>query len=109
VPAVVAVGEARIHTLQLRNTSGIRPLILGCVMASRKAVFVTPSQAMAPRNEDKLTPEDIAIRLNYPSVKTVYEQTRLRNVRPMPCMRAGKFLRFYWSDVERGLRGEEGA
>jgi hypothetical protein len=76
-------------------------------MASRKAVSVMPSQATAPRNEDILTPEDIAIRLKYPSVKTVYEQTRLRNVRPMPCMRAGKFLRFYWRDVERWLRGED--
>jgi hypothetical protein len=76
-------------------------------MASRKTVSVMPSQATAPRNEDILTPEDIAIRLKYPSVNTVYEQTRLRNVRPMPCLRAGKFLRFYWSDVEKWLRGED--
>jgi hypothetical protein len=76
-------------------------------MASRKSVSVMPSQTTALCNEDILTPEDIAIRLKYPSVKTVYEQTRLRNVRPMLCLRAGKFLRFYWSDVEKWLRGED--
>ena len=75
-------------------------------MASRKAVSVMPPQATAPRSEETLTPEDVALHLKYPSVKTVYEQTRLRIVvRPMRCMRAGKFLRFYWSDIERCLRG----
>ena len=34
-----------------------------------------------------------------------YDLTRKRNRRPMPAMRAGKVLRFYWSEVERWLRG----
>jgi predicted DNA-binding transcriptional regulator AlpA len=78
-------------------------------MASRKAVPVTPAQAPAPRIEPEpiLTIEDIATRLKFKDTSTVYELTRKRNRRPLPCMHAGKFLRFFWSDVERWLRGEE--
>jgi hypothetical protein len=79
-------------------------------MASRKAVPVAPAQApVTPvaNPEPVLTIEAIADRLKFDSTRTVYELTRKRNKRPLPSMRAGKVLRFYWSEVERWLRGEE--
>ncbi len=66
-----------------------------------------PSLQTAPSTpEDILTGEDIALRLKLKS-STIYELTRRRNKRPLPAMRAGKVLRFYWSDVVRWLRGED--
>ena len=105
-PASVKLAKQGLQHLALRNTCGIRPLILGCVMASRKAVPVTPVQAPAPRIEPEpiLTIQDIATRLRFENTSTVYELTRKRNRRPMPCMRAGKVLRFYFSEVEKWLR-----
>jgi hypothetical protein len=79
-------------------------------MASRKAVNATPAQAPATsvaNPEPILTIEDIAGRLKFENTRTVYELTRKRNKLPMPAMRAGEVLRFYWSDVERWLRGED--
>jgi excisionase family DNA binding protein len=79
-------------------------------MAWRKTVSVLPAKASATpvvNPEPILTIEDIADRLKFDSTRTVYELTRTRNKRPMPAMRAGKFLRFYWSDVEKWLRAEE--
>jgi excisionase family DNA binding protein len=78
-------------------------------MASRKAVLPMPAQAPVSHIESEpiLTIEDIAARLKFKNTSTVYELTRKRNRRPMPAMRAGKALRFYWSDVERWLRGED--
>lgn len=77
--------------------------------SSVKAVSGGPAQAPVPHVEPEpiLTIEDIATRLKFKNTSTVYELTRKRNRRPLPCMRAGKFLRFFWSDVERWLRGEE--
>ena len=76
---------------------------------SRKTVPVTPEQTPAPRIEPEpiLTIEDVATRPKFKNTSTVYELTRKRNRRPMPAMRAGKVLRFYWSEVERWLRGED--
>jgi hypothetical protein len=81
-------------------------------MASRSNKTVTAPPAQAPANpaanpEPILTIEDIAVRLKFDSTRTVYELTRKRNRRPMPARRAGKVLRFYWSEVERWLRGED--
>jgi predicted DNA-binding transcriptional regulator AlpA len=55
--------------------------------------------------EPILTPEQIAERLQLPSSKTVYELTRHRSGgrQPMPFFKAGKFLRFKWSEIERWL------
>jgi len=65
-----------------------------------------PSLQPAPTTpEDILTGEDIALRLKLKS-STIYELTRRRNKRPLPAMRAGKVLRFYWSEAEKWLRGE---
>jgi hypothetical protein len=79
-------------------------------MASRKAVPVVPAQTSAlpvTNPEPILTPQDVADRLRFDNTRTVYELTRKRNKRPLPAHRAGKVLRFYWSEVERWLRNEE--
>ena len=79
-------------------------------MASRKAVFVMPAQTPATpvvNPEPILTIEEIADRLRFDNARTVYELTRKRNRRPLPAHRAGRVLRFYWSEVERWLRGED--
>jgi hypothetical protein len=78
-------------------------------MASRKAVSPMPAQTSATfvtNPEPILTPQDVADRLRFDNARTVYELTRKRNKRPLPAHRAGKVLRFYWSEVERWLRGE---
>ena len=77
-------------------------------MASRKSVAVLPAETPVPRTnpEPILTPEEVAVRLRL-KPSTIYEMTRRRNRRPIPSRRAGKFLRFYWSEVEQWLRGAE--
>lgn len=49
-----------------------------------------------------LTPEQLAARLQVRK-SWVYEQTRtralVRNPNPLPCIRMGKYRRFYWPDV----------
>jgi excisionase family DNA binding protein len=64
----------------------------------------SPQRALDP--EPILTREQVAERLQL-EPSTVYELTRRRNKRPLPAMKAGKVLRFYWSDVERWLKGED--
>jgi excisionase family DNA binding protein len=62
---------------------------------------VTPAQAV---HEPILTAEEVAERLKLKPA-TIYEMTRSRHPRPIPVLRAGKFLRFRWSAVERWLDG----
>jgi predicted DNA-binding transcriptional regulator AlpA len=72
-----------------------------------RSAYPIPAQTSATpvsNPEAILTIEDIADRLKFKNTSTVYELTRRRNRRPMPCMRAGKFLRFYFSEVEKWLR-----
>lgn len=73
-------------------------------MSTKSRIAAVPQQA-SDGLEPILTIEDIASRLKFKNTSTVYELTRKRNRRPMPAMRAGKVLRFYWSEVERWLRG----
>jgi hypothetical protein len=51
---------------------------------------------------DILTPAELASRLKV-SKSWVFEQTRnrakVRNTRPLPCIRLGKYLRFSWGQV----------
>jgi excisionase family DNA binding protein len=65
--------------------------------------FIVPPAALIP--EPVLTLEQLADRLQL-KPSTVYELTRKRlNGRPpMPRLRAGKFLRFYFSEVESWMR-----
>ncbi len=53
-------------------------------------------------SEPILTIEQVAERLQL-KPSTVYELTRRRNRHPLPVLRAGKFLRFRWSEIERWL------
>jgi predicted DNA-binding transcriptional regulator AlpA len=59
--------------------------------------------------EDILTPEQLAERLQV-SVNWVYEKSRSRgahNSTPLPVLRCGRYLRFYWPDVCEWLRDGE--
>lgn len=53
-----------------------------------------------------LTPQELAGRLKVPK-SWVYEKTRNRGAgggRPLPCLRMGRYLRFYWPDVCEWMR-----
>lgn len=58
-----------------------------------------------------LTPEQLAERLQV-NVSFIYENTRARagrrNPDPLPFMRIGKYLRFYWPEVEKWLQRRQG-
>jgi hypothetical protein len=54
-----------------------------------------------------LTPDQLAERLKV-GVDWVYEKSRARgqhNSKPLPVLRCGRYLRFYWPDVCGWLRG----
>ncbi len=59
---------------------------------------------------DLLTPQQLADRLQVPA-SWIYEQTRhrasVRNRRPLPHLRLGKYLRFNWPDVCRWLQEQD--
>jgi hypothetical protein len=61
-----------------------------------------------PRLEagDILTPDELAGRLKV-SKSWVFEQTRqrakVRNEKPLPCIRLGKYIRFSWRQVSEWL------
>jgi hypothetical protein len=58
-----------------------------------------------------LRPEQLGERLKVP-VSWVYENTRRRagsrNSDPLPFIRMGKYLRFYWPEVEKWLERHQG-
>ena len=58
-----------------------------------------------------LTPEQLAERLQV-QVSFIYENTRKRagrrNADPLPCIRMGKYLRFYWPEIEKWLERKQG-
>jgi excisionase family DNA binding protein len=58
------------------------------------------------RPEDILTPEEVAARLKVPE-SWVYEKTRARCRKPIPCLRLGRYVRFDWQAVVTWL--QEGA
>jgi hypothetical protein len=61
----------------------------------------------AMKSEDILTPEQLAERLQV-TVNWVYEKSRSRGEhtsKPLPVLRCGRYLRFYWPDVCAWLRG----
>jgi hypothetical protein len=69
------------------------------------ALRLEPPQTIQPARfdpEDILTPEQLAERLQV-SKSWVFEQTRnrakVRNKKPLPCIRLGKYLRFSWIQV----------
>jgi excisionase family DNA binding protein len=70
-------------------------------MGLKKKGVVQPVVSI-PSWEPILTIEQVAERLQL-SPSTVYELTRRRSRRPLPVLRAGKFLRFRWSQIEAWL------
>lgn len=60
---------------------------------------------------DILTPAELAERLKVP-VSWIYEKSRgggQHNGKPLPVVRAGKYLRFFWPDVVVWLRSNSGS
>ncbi len=53
-----------------------------------------------------LTLSEIAGRLKT-SERWVYEKTRNRCRRPLPCIRIGRYLRFDWTDVSAWLNSQK--
>jgi excisionase family DNA binding protein len=66
---------------------------------------VSANRPSAPVFEPILTVEQAAEILQL-KPSTVYELTRRRNARPLPVRKAGKFLRFRRSEIERWLDGK---
>ncbi len=66
--------------------------------------LATPQPTIDPG--DLLTPEELAQRLKVPK-SWIFEQTRerskVRNARPLPVIRMGKYLRFSWRAVSDWL------
>jgi predicted DNA-binding transcriptional regulator AlpA len=58
-----------------------------------------------------LTPKQVAQRLQV-GISFIYENTRrragIRNPDPLPSIRMGKYLRFYWPEVEKWLERRQG-
>jgi hypothetical protein len=62
----------------------------------------------AMKAEEILTPDQLAKRLQV-RVNWIYEKSRSRGThtgKPLPVLRCGRYLRFYWPDVCEWLRGE---
>lgn len=57
-----------------------------------------PTALIALNEVEILTPDEVAERLKI-KTKTIYELTRSRCRHPIPVHRAGKALRFSWSEV----------
>jgi len=82
--------------------------------ARQSGNFVIADTAIEPGKlnpTNLLTPEQLAECLKV-EVSWVYEQTRTRadrrNADPLPCIRMGKYLRFYWPAVEKWLERRQG-
>jgi hypothetical protein len=63
----------------------------------------------AMKYDEILTAEQLAERLQV-GVDWVYEKSRSRGQHsgePLPVLRCGRYLRFYWPDVCKWLRGEK--
>jgi len=80
-------------------------------MGHKKNNIVTIPAVSEPRPfEEVLTPVEVGRRLKLPAendeelTQKVYELTRRRAARPLPSIRVGKLIRFYWSEVDRWLR-----
>jgi hypothetical protein len=80
----------------------------------RYCTFVITAAPIQPGKLDHahiLTPKQLAERLQV-QVSFIYENTRkragIRNVDPLPSIRMGKYLRFYWPEVEKWLERRQG-
>lgn len=78
------------------------------------ATFAIAERPIEPGHLDPvhiLTPDELSERLKVP-VSWVYENTRnrafVRNADPLPQIRMGKYLRFYWPEIEKWLERHQG-
>ena len=81
---------------------------------SEAATFMIADRPIEPGHLEAhhiLTPEDLAERLKV-EVSWVYENTRkrasVRKTDPLPNIRMGKYLRFYWPEIEKWLERHQG-
>jgi len=76
-----------------------------------KLGIVQPNQPARLDPSDILTPTELAERLKV-STSWVFEQTRhrakLRNDKPLPVIRLGKYLRFSWEQVSQWMLDRAG-
>jgi hypothetical protein len=79
--------------------------------AAAKSGIIQASQAVRLDPDDLLTPSELASRLKV-SKSWVFEQTRqrakVRNKKPLPHIRLGKYLRFSWNQVSEWLLEQNG-
>jgi predicted DNA-binding transcriptional regulator AlpA len=71
-----------------------------------KTAGLAPHDAVPMKPDDILTPTQLAERLQVKPT-WVYEMCRRGagyRQKPMPCMRIGKYLRFYWPDICEWMR-----
>ena len=79
-------------------------------MSHKKNIVTIPAVSEPRPFEEVLTPVEVGKRLKLPAAndeeltQKVYELTRRRAARPLPSIRVGKLIRFYWSAVDQWLR-----
>lgn len=79
-------------------------------MGHKNNIFTIPALPEPSPFEEVLTPVEVGRRLKLPAendeelTKKVYELTRRRAARPLPSIKVGKLIRFYWSTVDQWLR-----
>jgi predicted DNA-binding transcriptional regulator AlpA len=71
-------------------------------MAKNKSVATSSPAPQSLNPAEILTLEEVAQRLKT-SNRWVYEKTRKRCPAPLPVMRIGRYLRFYWPTVAAWL------
>jgi excisionase family DNA binding protein len=83
-------------------------------VVSEPATFMIADRPIEPGQLDSrhiLTPQELAERLKVP-VSWIYENTRkracIRQSDALPSIRMGKYLRFYWPEVEKWLERRQG-
>jgi predicted DNA-binding transcriptional regulator AlpA len=83
-------------------------------VSSEAATFMIADRPIEPGHLEAqhiLRPEELAERLKV-DVSWVYENTRkrasVRKTDPLPSIRMGKYLRFYWPEIEKWLERHQG-
>jgi predicted DNA-binding transcriptional regulator AlpA len=86
----------------------------GYPVVSEAATFMIADRPIEPGHLEArhiLTPDELAERLKV-EVSWVYENTRkrasVRKADPLPSIRMGKYLRFYWPEIEKWLERHQG-
>jgi len=86
--------------------SGTSPTARARVSNKNEVVPFASSSLIDP--SQIFTLKEVAQRLKV-SERWVYEKTRRRSQKPLPCIHIGRYLRFDWSRVSAWLRAQERA